>query len=133
MDILQELRLLLKKAKVARKKDDINAIQDVRDELSEALLYFGMTVVDNRMAAEKAKHNKEYCILEKEDEIINSLDGARGAVSKASREAQIHCKELAEKEIAAYSEYHKAKMILDRSDQILNSISSRLKVLLKNE
>lgn len=128
-----EIIFLLKKYRTARKNDDLYQIQDVRDGLSEALLYFGMFVSQLKDKYEVVKIKKSHLIDEFVDEYVKDKSYKRGSKSDAEREARIKYKEMDFKEQDAYSEYYEAKTIIDRADQILNGISSRLKVLLKNE
>lgn len=107
--------------------------QEIRDDLSESLVFFGPFYSDLRADAEQAEINRKMFYEERKKYWRDKLGGSRGSASLAESNAMIDCKEIYELEIKANREYYKARSLVERIDQVLNSIASRLKILEKHD
>lgn len=118
-----------------RENDEWNLLlfQDVRDELSEALLYYGPLFAEIRAEAEMAENNRRLCLEENKLFWREKLSEERGSVSLAESKALLDCEDSMIEENKKKELYYKAKELMERTDQVLNAISSRIKYLLKYE
>jgi hypothetical protein len=124
---------LVTKYKPVRETGTINDVQELRDDLSEALFWFGPIQAQLRADAERAEAIYKSCIEEKSLYWKEKYSGARGTADMVKSKAVLDCRELQDKLISANEQYYLSKSLLERTDQILNSLSSRIKIVNKNE
>lgn len=108
-------------------------VQLLRDEISECLFHFGDTYAHIRSAAERAESNYKNCLADKRAYWREKFGEKRGTATLVENEAYLSCKELQDELNDRNEDHYLAKSLLDRADQLLNSISSRLKLTLKHE
>ncbi len=108
-------------------------VQLLRDEISEALYHFGDTYAYIRSAAERAESNLKNCLNENRKRIKSELGDKKGTVAAVDLEANLSCKELQDELLDRNEDHYLARSLLDRSEQILNAISSRLKLNSRHE
>lgn len=124
----------VKKYATARKEGDEYDkwfFQDVRDELSEALVFFGPHYADLRANAEQAEVDRKNKIEERKEYWRDHYKRQRGTASMVESKAIQDCKVKFDHEVEAKREYYRARIMIERVDQVLNSIASRLKLLEK--
>lgn len=132
-ETLVNITNLVKSYKDIRENGTINDVQTLRDELSEQLFFFGAPFAEIRSAAERADSSYKTCLEESRRKWKNKFGQARGSVGLAENEAFIECEDLLEEVNNKNRDFYLAKSLLDRCDQVLNSISSRLKIIGKYE
>lgn len=116
----------------ARKSNmwDYMIFQEIRDELSETLVSFGPVYAELRADAELAEdqrkvHYAKRIKFHKED--FGAMK--RGSASYAETEALIDCESYYQRENDTKRQYYLARTLIERIDQVLNGIASRLKPL----
>lgn len=119
-----------------RKLDDFWELQSIRDNMSEALLFFGPFYADIRANAEQAEMDRKMAYNERKMHWKEQykVDGKipRGSADPIETHVLEDIKEHYQREVDRNREYYKARVLMERADQELNSISSRLKALMKN-
>ncbi len=107
--------------------------QDIRDELSEALVYFGPFYADLRADAEQRDIDYKIYLEERKNHWRGVYGGVRGTASQVDSNALIDCKQHLKDKTEANRAYYQARALQDRIDQVLNSLASRLKILEKHD
>ena len=130
---LGEISKLVGTYKPIRETGSPAEIQELRDSLSEALFYFGPVQAQLRANAERAEAEYKSCLKEKTLYWKEKFSSKRGTADMVEAQAVLECKELQDDLISANEDFYLAKSLLERSDQILNSVSSRLKLVTKHE
>lgn len=105
--------------------------QDIRDELGEALVFFGPFLADIRTAAETAELERKEIEAISRGKWTRHYKSARGTAALVAEEVMKECKNASLAEIKANNAYYKARELRERVDQVLNGIASRLKILEK--
>lgn len=105
--------------------------QDIRDELGEALVFFGPFLADIRTVAETAELERKKLEAESRAKWTLHYKSARGTAALVAGEVMKDCEEVYRAEIRANNAYYKARELRERVDQVLNGIASRLKILEK--
>lgn len=113
--------------------DNKEEAQDLRDQLSIALWFFGPEVARFRANAERAENARKMKYDERKKYWKHKYGGARGTASLVEADAHIDCADVIKEEEDAKENYYLAKALQERTDQVLNSISSRIKDLQKHE
>lgn len=132
-ETLETLSNLVKKYPEVRRTGSPADIQTLRDEISEELFWFGPCYAETRAAAERADANYKTCLEEKKKYWKAKYGGQRGTGVLVETDAYLDCKDLLDELNDRNEDFYLAKSLVERTDQILNSISSRLKLTLKNE
>ena len=130
---LKEITRLVKSYKALRQDGSTEDIQELRDEISEQLFFFGPEYAEIRSRAEKAESDYKSCLETQKKYWKEKFGEKRGAVGLAENEAAISCNDAMDELNARNRDFYLAKSLMERSDQILNSLSSRLKIINKNE
>lgn len=130
---LKELTKLISSYPEIRKLGNMEEVQELRDRISEELFHFGDTYAHIRSAAERAESNYKNCLADKRAYWREKFGEKRGTATLVENEAYLSCKELQDELNDRNEDHYLAKSLLDRADQLLNSISSRLKLTLKHE
>lgn len=112
---------------------DPEKVQDIRDNLSEALIYFGEEAARLRAEAEDAELEKKRYLAERKEYWREQFDGKRGTASLAESNALQDAMDVSKAEIQANKEYYEAKHLIERVDQLINSIASRMKIISKHD
>lgn len=130
---LEEIHAQIKRYKTARRmmSEDINEYQDIRDMLTEALFFFGITYADIRYNAEAAEMKRKLFYIERKV-YWKEQHPERGLADLIESKTLADSKTVEEEELQAKKQYYKARILMERADQELNSISSKIKILLKN-
>lgn len=108
---------------------DKNKLQDLRENISLTLFYladsFSLAISNYDAADWRRKRN--YAELIEQNEYDEN--GVRNTVTVKESLARIGNKEYEEKVVEALRQKEKARMILSATNQVLNSISSRLNMI----
>lgn len=130
-DCLSECLSQVKKYHTARrsKQWDYWEFQEIRDDLSESLVYFGPVYADLRANAELAEVQRKQRFEERKLHHRSEAKGKKITASEIESLATTDIKTDMEKEVEAKREYYKARHLVERIDQVLNGIASRLKPL----
>jgi hypothetical protein len=119
-----------------QKLDDFWELQSIRDIMSESLLFFGPFYADLRANAEQAEMERKLAYNDRKTYWKEQfkVDGKipRGSADAIESNVMDDIKDYYQKEVDTNREYYKARVLMERADQELNSISSRLKALMKN-
>lgn len=111
---------------------DKNRLQDLRENISLTLFYladsFSLAISNYDAADWNRKRN--YAELIEANEYDE--DGNKNTVAVKESLARIGNKEYEEKVVEALRQKEKARMILSATNQVLNSISSRLHMIQQN-
>jgi hypothetical protein len=105
--------------------------QNIRDELAEALLYFGPHYAKTRQDSELAEVERKALFAERRIHWKEHYKSVRGTASLAEDKATLDCKDIMAAEAKANHLYYQARSIVERVDQVLNGIASRLKPIEK--
>lgn len=132
-ETLVNITNLVKSYKSIRETGSILEIQELRDSISEQLFFFGEIYANIRSNAEKADSDYKTCLEEKRRHWKQKLGKERGAAGLAENEAFIECEELMDELNNRNRDFYLAKSLIERSEQILNSLSSRIKIVGKHE
>lgn len=108
-------------------------VQELRDRLSECLFHFGPIYAHIRSQAERADANYKTCLEEKKKYWKAKYGAARGTGVLVETDAYLDCKDMLDILNDRNEDFYLAKSLVERTDQILNSISSRLKLTIKHE
>lgn len=110
-------------------------VQEIRDDLSTALAFFIHTYADLKHESDRLQSKLKIHFAERYTYWIDHYKetGVKKTAEYVKQKAQLDCKELMEQSDAAYAMATKAKGILDRTDQIINGIASRLKFHIKHD
>lgn len=124
MNTLETLQQEVQKYKQNRKTYDKAALQDIRDTISMCLFDLAEVYADSRFNSERAEFISKLERAKKEEEL-------RGGVSKLTREqilnrARIECASQDEHVSEANRDYYYYRTIIETSNNILNSIASRI-------
>lgn len=103
-------------------------IQDIRDELGEALVFFGPTLALLRNEMDQAEADRKVYYEKRKLHWKEHFKGERGTASLVESNALIDSKEVIDREIICKDHYHKARILVDRIDQFLNGVASRIKL-----
>lgn len=123
---IQSLTNLVNSYREIRRRGIPDELQELRDRISEDLFDFGPTYADIRSAAEKAEANYKTCLKES---TFKERTGTKTTVADAETKAFLDCKELHDEWNNKKHDFYLAKSLLERTEQILNSLSSRIKLL----
>lgn len=132
-ETLETLSVLVRKYPEVRRTGSPSDIQSLRDEISEELFWFGPCYAETRAAAERAEADYKACIEEKRKYWRNKFAKERGTAAMVDAEAFLDCRDLQAILINKNEDFYLAKSLIERVDQVLNSISSRLKLVIKHE
>lgn len=130
-DCLTDCLAHVKQYNTARKNKqwDYWEFQEIRDNLAESLVFFGPLFADLRADAELAEVKRKQLFEERKlfhrEESKGQRITAAEVESKATRDIEAAYKE----EIEAKRKYYQARNLVERIDQVLNGIASRLKPL----
>lgn len=120
---------LIDKYKKDKNSYDKNKLQDLRENISLTLFYladsFSLAISNYDSADWNRKRN--YAELIEQNEYDE--DGNKNTVAVKESLARIGNKEYEEKVVEALRQKEKARMILSATNQVLNSISSRLHMI----
>lgn len=130
---LQEITKLITSYPEIRRIGHPEEVQELRDRLSEELFHFGSTYAHIRSEAERAESRYKGCLADKTNQFKDQYGNKHGTGSRAEAEALLECEELLEELNNRREDFYLAKELIDRCDQVINSISSRLKLTLKHE
>ena len=126
----------IKKYHTARRNEvdkfDPWIFQDIRDELSEALVHFGPLYADLRADAEQAENDRKIHYETRKEFWKDHFEGKRGTASLAESKALQDCEDIMKSETEANRKYYQARTLVERIDQVLNGTASRLKLLEKH-
>lgn len=106
-------------------------IQLLRDEISECLYHFGDTYALIRSESERAESRYKQCCEERKVYWRKKFNNKQAGL--ADMEAVLECNEALEIMHQKNEDFYRAKSLIERVDQVLNSISSRLKLNSKHE
>lgn len=128
-----ELSNLIADYKKNKNSFDIKQLQDLRENISLTLFYLSDSGSLALANYEMAEHNRKIAMAEKEQFYRDGSgeDGKKMTVSEAQNLARIDCKEEAEASKEALRQKERVKIILSSTNQILNSISSRIHMINK--
>lgn len=132
-ETLKELTELVSSYRTIRTGGSPEQIQELRDRLSEELFHFGPTYAEIRAASEKAESDYKSCLDEKNKHWKQKFGNKHGTAGLAENEARIECQSLQEALDAKNRDKYLASSLIDRTDQVLHSLSSRIKILSKHE
>lgn len=134
--ILGDVKEQIKKYRIASSESSMEKMQDNRDELSILLLSFNEGVVASLRGKAEATEN-EYKFRVRKSIVENRNDTGKGktytSAAVADKEAENEHREYQKDVEKAQSDYYKARGIKEGIEQVLNTISSRLKMLSKYE
>jgi hypothetical protein len=102
--------------------------QDIRDELAEALVFFGPHYADLRAESEQREVDRKLKFEKRRLYWRSYYKGERGTASLAESKALEDCEDELNNEVEANRLYYQARELISRLDQVLNSIASRLKL-----
>jgi len=116
-----------------RNSKDITGLQWVRDEISEALLNIGEleTEIFNKLVL--AEQKRKECVEDgleaakteyADKKVKTNMDFIKNSVN-------IGCREFFRDEQRLVSEHHSIKTLMARADQILHSVSTSIRMILK--
>jgi len=125
--------VLVKSYKPLREHGSQEEIQTLRDEISEVLWYFGPKYAAIRAESERAKSNYESCVEQKKKYWKAKFGEKRGTAELAEINAKEDCEAFLDILNSRNEDFYAARSLIDRTDQILNSVSSRLKLVIKHE
>lgn len=104
--------------------------QNIRDELAEILVSFAPHAAELRMKSEEAEYQRKvYYEKQKKHYLDNPPNGGKISISSAENLAMIDLKNHYMRETAARYEWQKARTLMERVDQVINGIATRLKPL----
>jgi len=132
-DSLVNITGLIGSYKEVREIGDVDNIQELRDRLSEELFHFGEEFAQIRANAEKAESDYKMCIEKGMKKWRDEFAGTKVTAATIENHAKIDCETLLDELNERRKEYYLAKELIERTDQVLNSLSSRLKLILKND
>lgn len=106
-------------------------IQTLRDEISECLYHFGDTYAYIRANSDRAETSYKTCVDEKKLKRRKEYNNKN--VGLADVEAVLDCKDALELMHQRNEDYYRAKSLVEQTELILNSLSSRLKINSRHE
>lgn len=112
---------------------DSKQLQDLRENISLTLFYLSDSASEALARYERAEHERKMKMAEREQHHRSSSeDGVKAmTVSEAQNLARIDCREEVNQSKEALRQKERVKIILSATQQILNSISSRLHMIQK--
>lgn len=132
-EALTSLTRLITSYPEIRRVGSLEELQELRDQISESLFHFGDTYAFIRANSERAESNYKMCIEENKVFRRKQLEGKKGSVTVADSEAILDCREKLEEMHTKNEQYYLAQNLILRVDQVLNSLSSRLKLNSRHE
>lgn len=128
---LKEIQIQVKRYQTFRRQQSENRseLQDIRDHMSESLLLFGPYYAEIRSNAEASEVDRKLAYEEKKSFYRNKYERKRGTADDVESDTMRDMREYYDNELAANKLYYKCRILVERADQELNSISSRLKLL----
>jgi len=131
VEALSNLTRLITSYPQIRQTGTLEELQELRDQISENLFHFGETYAFIRANSERAESAYKSCV-EEQKVIWRTKFGGKN-VGMADSEAILSCKERLEEMHQKNEEYYLANSLILRTDQVLNSLSSRLKLVSRHE
>lgn len=131
VEALSKLTKLVLSYPQIRQTGSQEEIQTLRDEISECLFHFGDTYALIRSSAERGESVYKQCVEEKKKiwrERFNNKN-----VGLADIEAVLDCKSNLEQMHQKNEDFYRAKVLIESCENILNSLSSRLKLNSRHE
>lgn len=116
-----------------RRIGHLEEVQELRDRLSEELFHFGEAYAHIRSTAERAEANYKSCLQNKTKYWKSKYGNKHGTGSLAETEAALECEDLLTELNNRREDYYLAQSMYNQTEQILNSISSRLKLGSRHE
>jgi cell division FtsZ-interacting protein ZapD len=136
---LKEIDIQVKRYKTFRRNnnEDKKELQDLRDNIAEALLDFGPYYAQIRSNAEACEVDRKLAYGELKQYAKKKHTGEdgkviRGTADEIEADTLTSLRPYYDKELEANKLYYKCRVLMERVDQELNSISSRLKLLQKD-
>jgi hypothetical protein len=119
--------------RIVRKSNDLTGLQGIREDLSDFLLDVGFLESQIYHIFVTSGQARKECY---EDALSRIRTEARTSGEKISVElmknrANIECRELIREENRAEIDYKNVRTLIGRCDQILHSVSSAVKTILK--
>lgn len=108
---------------------DKNKLQDLRENISLTLFYLSDSFSLAVSNYDKADWNRKRNYAKLVEENKYDSEGNKNTVAVTESIARIENEEFEEKVVEALRQKEKAKMILSATNQVLNSISSRLHMI----
>lgn len=123
---------LAEKAKKARKANDYESLQDVRDQIAEGDLMLGpdfkSEALDYFLHCENDRKMCEASTLLEFGKLVGKGDEFEyKTMTQAQAAADLHCNPMKIREIRARRNYEKAKEIENKIEKLVHGISSRLR------
>jgi len=132
VNALKELSLLVSKYTEVRDHGTIDEVQNLRDDMGEQLFWFGPKYATLRADMGRAEARYKRCLAEKTKYWKEELK-ARGNAELIKTNAILDCDDLQEEYLDRCEDFYLAKSLIERTDQILNSIATRFKLMNKHE
>jgi hypothetical protein len=114
-----------------RKTGSLTELQTLRDEISECLFHFGEMYAHIRSAAERGESQYKTCCDERKKHWRQKFGDRKAGL--ADLEAVLECKNDLSTMHDKNEDYYLAQSLINRTDQVLHAISSRIKIIGKHE
>lgn len=122
---------------VAQYKANMNsfdgaALQDIRDKIALNLYYCADFYSSVRTDMERADYDRKRAVAKEVESLrgeMNPKTGRKLTQGEIENLARINTEEYEENAVKQNQRYYKTRLIIDSSNHILNSISSRLNML----
>lgn len=123
----------LRRAERSGEHVDPMRYQDIRDQLSDALYYFGPTYADLKSDADRKKDDADRRYSERFVYWYEHYEGKRGTAELVKHKAKLDCEQALKEYNDAYRLATKARELLNRVDQVINGTASRLRFQIKHD
>lgn len=129
-----KLSSLIDRYNVERNLLDIKGLQDLRETISLTLFYLSDDAAKAVANFDSKEYERRRFYAEREEHYRNSIDDRTNKnfnVADSERKARLDAKQIDEETITALRQKERIRVILNATNQILNSLSGRISQLSK--
>lgn len=129
-----KLSSLIDKYNTERNLLDIKGLQDLRENISLTLFYLSDDAAKAVANFDSKEYERRRFYAEREEHYRNSIDDRTSKnfnVADSERKARLDAKQIDEETVTALRQKERIRVILNATNQILNSLSGRISQLSK--
>ena len=129
-----KLSSLIDKYNAEKKLLDIKCLQDLRENISLTLFYLSDDAAKAVANFDSKEYERRRFYAEREEHYRNSIDDRTNKnfnVADSERKARLDAKQIDEETVTALRQKERIRVILNATNQILNSLSGRISQLSK--
>jgi len=129
-----KLSELIEKYSTERNSLDVKQLQDLREDVALTLFYLSDDAAKAIANFDAKEYERRRFYAEREEYYRNDVDERTGKnfnVADSERKARLDAKQIDEETVTALRQKERVRIILNATNQILNSISGRISQLTK--